>query len=107
MLAALYPQKWLPYRYLWPFLWNRWDSEAALRTIATALTRPKILLLPGSRDEVVPSVESEKLEALCEELQLDFIRKDVEGALHNEASTKRPGQLAIVDFITGRHRGSR
>lgn len=22
MLLALYPQKWLPYQYLWPFLWN-------------------------------------------------------------------------------------
>src|SRR5437667_2012901 len=22
MLVALYPQRWLPYRYLWPFLWN-------------------------------------------------------------------------------------
>ncbi|PYH86307.1 alpha/beta-hydrolase [Aspergillus uvarum CBS 121591] len=31
MLISLYPQKWLPYRYLWPFLWNHWDSVLALR----------------------------------------------------------------------------
>ncbi|PYI27681.1 alpha/beta-hydrolase [Aspergillus indologenus CBS 114.80] len=34
MLISLYPQKWLPYRYLWPFLWNHWDSVLALRRMA-------------------------------------------------------------------------
>ena len=29
MLTSLYPQRWLPYRYLVPFLWNWWDSKAA------------------------------------------------------------------------------
>lgn len=102
MLAALYPQKWLPYRHLWPFLWNHWDSEAALTKIAGATNPPKILLLPGSRDEVVPSVEADKLETLCKELHLKYERKDVLGALHNEASSKRAGQQAIADFIAAR-----
>lgn len=35
MLDAIYPNKWVPYKYLWPFLRNWWDSEAALRAIAT------------------------------------------------------------------------
>lgn len=103
MLAALYPQKWLPYRYLWPFLWNHWDSETALRRIASSTKQPSILLLPGSQDEVVPPAEAEKLEGLCKELHLDYFRKDVD-ALHNEASTKGAGQMAIVDFITQRQR---
>ena len=27
MLVAIYPQQWLPYRYLYPFLWNHWNSR--------------------------------------------------------------------------------
>ncbi|KAH8435183.1 uncharacterized protein LDX57_012812 [Aspergillus melleus] len=34
MLISLYPQKWLPYRYLWPFLWNNWDISVALERMA-------------------------------------------------------------------------
>lgn len=33
MLAAMYPQRWLPYRYLWPFLRSPWDNRAALREL--------------------------------------------------------------------------
>lgn len=36
MLTALYPQTFLPYRYLWPFLRSTWDSEAAIQDIASA-----------------------------------------------------------------------
>lgn len=28
MLIAIYPQKWLPYRYLYPFLWDHWQALA-------------------------------------------------------------------------------
>ena len=35
MLKVLYPQKWLPYRYLGPFLWNHWDSLKALRGLSS------------------------------------------------------------------------
>lgn len=99
MLIALYPQKWLPYRYLWPFLWNRWDSEAAFRQIASSGSMPKVLILPATRDEVVPSEEADKLEKLCDDLKFDFERRNVEGALHNEATVRRDGQEAIAKFI--------
>lgn len=99
MLAALYPQKWLPYRYLWPFLRSSWDSKAALRKIANVKRRPSILLLPASRDEVVPAEEAEKLERICRDLGFEYERTDVLGALHNEASMKRTGQVAIARFV--------
>lgn len=76
MLIGLYPQKWLPYRYLWPFLWNHWDSELALRSIAESESENqkkatvdnkkekrkdlKVLILEATRDEVVPAGESSK-----------------------------------------------
>ncbi|EAU37364.1 predicted protein [Aspergillus terreus NIH2624] len=34
MLISLYPQKWLPYRYLWPFSWNNWDNTTAMKRMA-------------------------------------------------------------------------
>ncbi|CZT25295.1 related to alpha/beta superfamily hydrolase [Ramularia collo-cygni] len=98
MLIALYPQRWLPYRYLWPFLWNFWDSELALRKIAEAEHQFKVFLMSATRDEVVPPGEADKLERLCKELGLEMERKDIIGALHTEASTRREGQNAIARF---------
>ena len=61
---------------------------------------PKVLILPASRDEIVPPDEADKLEKLCTDLRFDFRRKDVLGALHNEATTIRDGQQMIASFIT-------
>ncbi|CAK3770146.1 alpha beta-hydrolase [Lecanosticta acicola] len=99
MLLALYPQKWLPYRYLWPFLWNHWDSEIALRGIANTGHKPMVLLLPATRDEVVPHCEADKLEAICRDAGLPTERRDIIGALHTEATTRREGQDAVARFI--------
>lgn len=102
MVLALYPQKWLPYRYLSPFLWNRWDSEAALKTIAgNVKEKPHVLLVPATKDELVPPEEGNKFERLCRELGFDVVRKDVQGALHNETTIRRDGQQAIAKFMAG------
>ncbi|KAK6430182.1 hypothetical protein LTR95_013667 [Oleoguttula sp. CCFEE 5521] len=100
MLIALYPQKWLPYRYLHSFLWNHWDSGAALQRIAaTDGSKPHVLLLPATRDEVVPPEEIEKLASICTEARLSTRRVDVLGALHTEATTRREGQQAVAEFV--------
>ncbi|KAG6899232.1 hypothetical protein C0993_012077 [Termitomyces sp. T159_Od127] len=62
MIEALYPQKWLPYRYLTPFVWDRWDALSAVREVGTAggqttlLERlcGRMLVLTSENDEVVP-----------------------------------------------------
>lgn len=33
MLRVLYPQRWLPYRYLGPFVCDRWDARAAAASL--------------------------------------------------------------------------
>lgn len=100
MLSALYPQKWLPYRYLWPFLRNWWDSEQALRAIASDKDlRPQILLIPAAGDEIVPADQVNELEALCSELGLHHSRFDVRSALHHEVIAKADGRRTIVRFI--------
>jgi fermentation-respiration switch protein FrsA (DUF1100 family) len=101
MLIALYPEKWLPYRYLSGFLRSHWDSRIALKRISMAegCRLPRVLLIAATRDEVVPPEEAEKLQNVCEEVSLGFKRVNVIGALHNEATTRREGQEAIAKFV--------
>ena len=100
MLMTLYPQKWLPYRYLGPFLRNHWDSKAALQEIAKrSLPRPKILILQAEKDELVPASQSAELEAISNDLKLDAKKRVVAGALHNEVLGKIKGRNRIAEFL--------
>jgi pimeloyl-ACP methyl ester carboxylesterase len=101
MLKALYPERWLPYRYLTGFLRSHWDSELALRRIASVdkVRQPQVLLCVATRDEVVPPEEADKLQRVCEETSLVTKRVKVIGALHNEATTRREGQEAVASFV--------
>ena len=103
MLATLYPQRWLPYRYLWPFLWNWWDSEAALRAIAATQTQSRVLLVQAEKDEIVPEDQMDRLEGLCRDLELKYSRKTVRGAFHTEVLTKRQGREVIARFLGHSH----
>ncbi|SPQ17905.1 d79ea82b-8f30-46d0-ba85-4f4a6e6d2008 [Thermothielavioides terrestris] len=90
MLETLYPQKWLPYRYLWPFLRNHLDSWENLGLIAhgskaTGRTAPMIYILEAERDELVPKEQSECLYQRCVELGLPVEKGIVPVAYHQEA----------------------
>ena len=102
MLLALYPQRWLPYRYLRPFLRNHWDSQRAL-TLSSSALPPKslpILILSAANDELVPQFHAPELEGTCRAAGLsDVRRKDVSGALHNEATIRKEGRDAVVGFL--------
>ncbi|KAJ5164417.1 uncharacterized protein N7500_006247 [Penicillium coprophilum] len=117
MLISLYPQKWLPYRYLWPFSWNTWDIKAKMKqmatwrdqpvsqipnseaTASTPRSLPPILLLSAEKDEMIPSYVPEQLEQHAKSLGLEIERKDVLGAMHIEAPLKLDGRKAMVQFI--------
>lgn len=110
MLVALYPQRWLPYRYLGPFLRNWWDIKAALRQIADAsrgpsqargsLESPKILLLQAEKDELVPREQAIELEELCRRLGFAHVeRRNIAGALHTEVVTRVEGRRAIAEAL--------
>ncbi|KAL8688006.1 MAG: hypothetical protein Q9224_004996 [Gallowayella concinna] len=100
MLTAIYPQKWLPYRYLGPFLRNHWDSRAALQKIAASSIRtPKLLILQAANDELVPSSQSVELEETCRGLKIDVERIVISGALHTDVAARSQGRRAIVDFL--------
>ncbi|KAJ0420367.1 Alpha/Beta hydrolase protein [Aspergillus carlsbadensis] len=107
MLISLYPQKWLPYRYLWPFSWNNWDVAAALEQIArhkleaieTARPVPPVFIMSAASDEVIPLWVADRLEEKAKTLGLDVERKNVKGAMHIEGPLKVDGRKALVDFI--------
>ncbi|CAI7570315.1 unnamed protein product [Penicillium glandicola] len=117
MLISLYPQKWLPYRYLWPFSWNTWDIKAKMlqmstwrdepgsqisnpeATPSTPRSLPPIFLLSAEKDEVIPSYVPDQLEKHAKSLGLEIERKDVLGAMHIEAPLKLDGRKAMVQFI--------
>jgi pimeloyl-ACP methyl ester carboxylesterase len=102
MLAAIYPDWWVPYKHLWPFLRSWWDSEEALRKIAESPHPPKVLMVVASGDEIVPRVQANQMETLCRDLRLDVTRKDVLGALHTQASTLEQGKKVISDWMADR-----
>ncbi|KAJ5084497.1 hypothetical protein NUU61_009076 [Penicillium alfredii] len=108
MLIGLYPQKWLPYRYLWPFSWNTWCTATALEQLADYRDRtagdqsvPPILILSPEQDEVVPPEVAGRLESRGHDLGLDIARKDVPRAMHIEAPIKIDGREALVHTTTG------
>lgn len=112
MLISLYPQKWLPYRYLWPLSWNTWDIKVSMNQLArwrdeTELRAngahprplPPLLLLSAEKDEVIPEYVPGELETHAKLLDLEVARKDVLGAMHIEVPLKLDGRKALVDFI--------
>jgi fermentation-respiration switch protein FrsA (DUF1100 family) len=111
MLVSLYPQKWLPYRYLGPLSWNTWDiaksmsqmarwrNELGIEAADPASRLPPILLLSAEKDEIVPSYVTGKLERCARSLHLDLKTKEVSGAMHTEAPLKLDGRKALAEFI--------
>ncbi|CAM1510144.1 Fc.00g004790.m01.CDS01 [Cosmosporella sp. VM-42] len=101
MLHALYPQKWLPYQYLHPFLWNHLDSWTNLGVIAKRSNQkpPGIFMVEAGKDELVPADHGESLYRRCQDVGLLVERRKVRGALHNEAMTRPEGKQAIAQSI--------
>ncbi|KAL4783454.1 Alpha/Beta hydrolase protein [Aspergillus varians] len=119
MLVSLYPQKWLPYRYLWPFSWNNWDVAASLERMArykminsgngssNGIPVPPIFLMSAESDEVIPLSVPDHLENKAKALGLDIQRKNVKGAMHIEGPLKLDGRKALVDFIINASAGDK
>lgn len=106
MLNTLYPQKWLPYRHLWPFLRNHLDSWVTLEVMQKRFRDlnsepPSVLILEAGKDELVPKEHGDALEQRCIELGLDVNRQVVSNALHTEVMVRPQGRMAVVEAIEG------
>lgn len=109
MLVALYPQKWVPYKHLWPFLWNHLDNYGNLMALAencrvNRARCPNVFLLNAGRDEIVPAEHGDRLYARCVDLGLNVERYNVAGAFHNDATWKPAGRQAIATTIASQAR---
>jgi len=61
MLCALYPQRWLPYRYLGLFVRDRWDARAAAHGMRYRALAHRAMVLVSARDEVVPPAMGQQI----------------------------------------------
>lgn len=69
MVRALYPQRWLPYHYLGPFAFDKWDAlgrlergaaPSAASSLSAARARaPDSLWIRSGRDEIIPGGEDD------------------------------------------------
>lgn len=103
MLQAIYPMKWLPYKYLHPFLRNHLDSYRNLGTIAARREEkglepgPQVFIVQAGSDEIVPEHHPNELRRRCAELGVPVETMFVRRALHNDAI--RGGRADIAEFI--------
>lgn len=102
MLTALYPQKWLPYQYLWPFLRNHLDSLTNLSAIARKCggRMPGVYMVEAGKDELVPADHGERIFERCQAVGLPVERHKIRGALHNDATVRQEGKSAIARCIS-------
>lgn len=100
MLRVLYPQRWLPYRYLAGLLWSSWDASVAVDGLARGGARSRVLVLTAGRDEVVPTAETREVERIAAGIG-EVSSATVRGALHAECIMRPRGRAEVVAFLKG------
>ncbi|KAF9810493.1 hypothetical protein IEO21_06888 [Rhodonia placenta] len=118
MVRALYPQRWMPYRYLAPMAFDEWDAVAAMRSTKDrpdallARLSANMLMLLSEKDEVVPMSMGAELYDASETDQkgsrddgLSVKRRVViRGALHENAWTERQWRDEMLGYLCSVHR---
>ncbi|KXN90575.1 Protein bem46 [Leucoagaricus sp. SymC.cos] len=107
MVRALYPQKWLPYRYLAPLAFDKWDALTALQshigqnTTLGRVSRDMLVLL-SEHDEIVPQEMGAELFRLATEGQSHSKSTMVwvHSALHENAWTKKTWIDELRKYLT-------
>ncbi|KAF8244438.1 alpha/beta-hydrolase [Wilcoxina mikolae CBS 423.85] len=99
MLVALYPQKWLPYRYLGVFLWNRWELVREMDRILMRGWRGKMLVLEAGADELVPEGQAREIANVARTMGVEVDQVTVAGALHVECLSRPKGRKAVVGYL--------
>lgn len=103
MLRALYPQRWLPYRYLGPFVRDRWDARAAAHGMHNRALAHRAMVLVSARDEVVPPpMGREIFDALKAPIETDGSMGRLvvlERALHEDAWRHRDWSQTVKQYL--------
>ena len=107
MVQSLYPQKWLPYHYLGPLVFDRWDTLAALAS-SSQLQRPlpRSLWIRSGQDEIIPEGGVERMFESWPEEDKEWV--NVDGALHDTAFLGRRWRESVRGFVdkVGRDAGA-
>lgn len=109
MVEALYPQRWLPYRYLSPLTFDKWDAVTAARkmrdnpgSLLERLSR-NVLVLLSEKDEMVPPTMGKTIfEATEDATQRDDMPRRcviIKDALHEDAWVRRQWLTEMCDYI--------
>lgn len=102
VLRDLYPERWLPYRYLSPFLVSRFDMPHALTHLVPhdQLTCVEVLVLIAEADEIVSKETTERaVRSVAEKLGKVSV-VTVKGGLHQDLIGKVETHRAVVEFIS-------
>jgi uncharacterized protein len=108
MVRALYPQKWLPYHYLAPFAFDKWDAVASIEQATSDSTlyrlRHNTLVLLSEYDELVPRSMGESIwDSLCNAEncadQKSGRKIIIERALHEDAWHRPQWAREVCHFI--------
>jgi hypothetical protein len=124
MVRSLYPQKWLPYHWLGPFAFDKWDAIGRLRRLASS-SPPSCSPAPSSvavipslwirsgRDEIIPHDSEDGVKSMF----ADWVRAtsssnppdgaegsrsrwvEVEGALHDTAYLEGRWRDEVKGFL--------
>lgn len=100
MLRSLYPQKWLPYHYLSPFLRSSWPVKEYLAQIANKNEKPRIMIVQAENDEMVESWMAPEIQNVATQkgFMVDFFK--VKGALHFECMSYKGFPGWVSSFIS-------
>lgn len=99
MLRTLYPQKWLPYHYLGPFLRSSWNIREYLAQISQKNMRPRIMIVQAENDEVVDKSMAPEIRDIATQLNLPVDFFIVKGALHFECMSYREFPGWVSTFV--------
>ena len=99
MFRTLYPQKWLPYYYLTPFLRSSWNIKEYLQQISAIHNKPRLMIVQAEKDEIVADWMAPEIQRTAREqgLAVDFI--EARGTLHFECITTRDFPLWVTAFV--------
>lgn len=121
MVRALYPQRWLPYHWLGPAVFDRWDAKGVLARRAEEgwgeglLGKVPTLWIRSGKDEIIPAdseVKGEEGDGV-ERMWEDWRRIEewegegetrsrwvkVDGALHDTAFLDRSWREDVQGFV--------
>jgi uncharacterized protein len=101
MLRTLYPQKWLPYRYLTPFLRSSWNMREYLSRISTKKRKPRIMIIQAGNDGVVAQWMAPEIQNFATQKGIEVEFHVAKGALHFECTDCREFPSWVSNFVVG------